>query len=140
MTYIPSHLRQAVTERARYRCEYCQSLELITGGPMHIDHIIPQTQSGSTLFNNLALTCARCNLHKATRTHYKDPVSGLIVPLFNPRTQKWGRHFVWSEDGKRVLGRTQSGRATVIALNLNHPIIVMSRSIWVSLELHPPKD
>jgi hypothetical protein len=137
MTYIPSHLRQFVAERALHRCEYCHSPELITGGPLQIEHIIPQMVGGLTAADNLALACARCNLHKGTRLRYRDPVSRQIVSLFNPRNQKWNRHFTWSEDGFRILGRTRSGRATVIALNMNHPTIVMARSVWMSLGVHP---
>lgn len=140
MAYISSHLRQAIVERADHRCEYCHSLELVTGGPLHIEHVIPEVLGGRTTLDNLALACARCNLHKGTRTRYRDPVSGRLVPLFNPRTQKWSRHFNWSEDSTRVVGRTRSGRATIIALNMNHPTIVLSRSLWVSLEIHPPNN
>jgi hypothetical protein len=138
MAYVSSHLREAVAERAHRRCEYCQSPELITGGPFHVEHIIPQTVGGMTTWDNLALACARCNLHKGIRVRYQDPVSRRTVPLFNPRTQKWSRHFTWSEDGLRILGRTRSGRATVLALNMNHLTIVISRSVWVSLGIHPP--
>lgn len=137
MAYVPLTLRQAVAERARHRCEYCQSPERITGGPLHVEHVIPETSGGPTTLDNLALACARCNLHKGMRTHYRDPVSGRSVSLFNPRTQQWSRHFLWSRDGLRVEGRTQAGRATVTALNMNHPTIVMARSLWISLGLHP---
>jgi hypothetical protein len=106
---------------------------------MHVEHIVPQTRDGSTTIDNLALACARCNLHKATRIRHRDPVSGRVVPLFNPRSQAWPRHFAWSEEVTRILGRTQSGRATVAALNMNHPTIVRSRSIWVNLGFHPPR-
>ena len=140
MAYISSELRRTVAERAFHRCEYCHSLELVTGGPLQIEHVIPEIQGGGTTLDNLALACARCNLHKGIRTRYRDPVSGRIVSLFNPRTQKWSRHFTWSEDGTRVVGRTRSGRATIIALNMNHPTIVLSRNLWVNLGIHPPND
>ena len=140
MAYISTALRQQIAERARHRCEYCLSLELITGGPMHIEHIMPESQGGLSELYNLAYACARCNLHKATRTHFTDPVSKRRVPLFNPRQQKWTRHFEWSADGTRVIGRTRSGRATVVALQMNHPTIVMTRSVWVSFGGHPPVD
>ena len=138
MTYVSAILRQAVADRARDRCEYCRSPERITGGPLHVEHVIPETSGGPTTLDNLALACARCNLHKGRRTHHQDPVSGRRVSLFNPRTQKWPRHFRWKEDGVRVEGRTQTGRATVTALNMNHSTIVMARSLWVSLGVHPP--
>jgi len=50
------------------------------------------------------------------------------------------RHFAWSADGTLILGRTRTGRATVLALKLNDPSIVMSCSFWVSLGIHPPAD
>lgn len=105
---------------------------------MHVEHVMPEAFGGPTVLENLALSCARCNLHKSVRTHHNDPVSGRKVQLFNPRTQKWSRHFVWAEEGVRIEGRTQIGRATVNALNMNHPTIVMARSLWVSLGVHPP--
>lgn len=139
MAYIPSRWQKKVAERAKYRCEYCQSLELITGGPLHIEHIVPQSQGGESVLDNLAYSCARCNLYKATRTHYQDPVTTQQVPLFNPRTQHWKRHFIWSSDGVRIIGRTKIGRATVVALKMNHPTIVMARSVWVQTGFHPPR-
>jgi hypothetical protein len=138
VAYIPPTLRQAIAERARHRCEYCQSPERITGGPLHVEHVIPETVGGPTTLDNLALACARCNLHKGIRTHHWDPVSGRSVSLFNPRTQKWSRHFTWNAEGLRIEGRTQAGRATVNALHMNHPTIVLARSLWVGLGIHPP--
>ena len=138
MAHISDKLRREVAERAGYRCEYCHSQELVTGGPLHVDHILPEKLGGSTELNNLAFSCARCNLYKGTRTRFRDPVSGRFVLLFNPRRQKWTRHFGWSHDGARIVGRTRSGRATIIALNMNHATIVLSRSVWVSASIHPP--
>ena len=138
MAYIPSALRGRVVERAQHRCEYCQSPEAITGGPLHIEHIFPEALGGLATPDNLALSCARCNLHKGVRTHHRDPTGGRLVPLFNPRTQKWSRHFAWRGNGTHIQGRTQAGRATVNALNMNHPTIVQARSMWISLGIHPP--
>jgi hypothetical protein len=138
VAYVSATLRQVVTERARNRCEYCQSPERITGGPLHVEHVIPEMSGGPTTLDNLALACARCNLHKGIRTHHQDPVSSRNVSLFNPRSQKWSRHFLWREAGVRIEGRTQIGRATINALDMNHPTIVMARSLWVSLGMHPP--
>ena len=64
MAYIPPRLRRGVTERANNRCEYCQSQETITGGLMHVEHITPEIAGGPTTPENLALACARCNLHR----------------------------------------------------------------------------
>lgn len=139
MTTVSARLRRMVAERASFRCEYCQSLELVTGGPFHIEHIVPVVLGGATSEDNLAYSCARCNLHKGQRARSRDPVSGRIAPVFNPRTQVWARHFYWSTDGTRVMGRTRVGRATLVLLQTNHPTIVQTRSIWVQCGLHPPK-
>ena len=138
MAYVSVELRAQVAAKAKFHCEYCHSSERITSGPMHVEHIWPATKGGATTLENLAYACARCNLHKGMRTHYRDPVSQRLVSLFNPRLQKWSRHFTWSTDGARIVGRTRTGRATVFALNMNDTTIVMSRSFWISLGIHPP--
>jgi hypothetical protein len=86
------------------------------------------------------LACVSCNGHKGANTHAVDPESGEQVALFNPRRQRWCEHFAWSEEGITIIGLTASGRATVIALKLKHPLIVAARSIWVSAGLHPLKE
>lgn len=138
MAHISEQLRRQVAERADYRCEYCHSTELVTGGPFHVDHVRPETLGGATELDNLAYACARCNLHKGQRVRSRDPVSGQSVTLFNPRRQRWAIHFRWSVDGARVIGRTRAGRSTVIALQMNHLTIVRARSLWVGCGIHPP--
>ncbi len=137
---ISRALRQLVNVRAKSRCEYCQASEWLTGLSCEIDHIIPQAKGGPTMAANLCLACAACNGYKWANTHAIDPESGEKVALFNPRQQHWGEHFAWSEDGMTIIGLTTCGRATVIALKLNHPLAVSARSIWVSAGLHPPKE
>jgi len=139
MAYISERLRRLVAERANFRCEYCHSAELVTGGPLHVEHVRPETLGGATQTDNLAYACARCNLHKGQRVRALDPVSGQSTPLFNPRKQQWARHFSWSKDGTRIIGRTRAGRSTAITLKMNHPTIVRARSVWVSCGIHPPK-
>jgi hypothetical protein len=81
-----------------------------------------------------------CNGFKGAQTHGRDPLSGRRVRLFNPRRQRWSRHFAWSDDGIRIIGRTACGRATVLALQLNNPIAVLVRREWVGAGWHPPRD
>lgn len=140
MPYISVALRQQVANRAKHRCEYCQSAELVTSGPMHVEHIIPISQDGTTNIDNLAFACARCNLHKAARMYGKDPITEELVPLFHPRLHQWSEHFFWSHDKVRVEAHTSIGRVTVIVLNMNDLLIVMSRNLWVTLGVHPPMD
>jgi hypothetical protein len=134
---IPARVRRQVAERDGNRCCYCHSPELV-GVPMVIDHVIPQAAGGATSINNLALACYRCNEFKGARLAASDPDTGESVPLFNPCTQEWHRHFAWSEDGVQVRGVTAIGRATVEALRLNNDWLVRARRIWISAGLHPP--
>ena len=78
--------------------------------------------------------------HKGDSTQGVDPLTGESVLLFNPRTDRWSDHFVWSTDTTRIEGSTTVGRATVIALRLNHPIVVAARERWARVGWHPPAE
>lgn len=108
--------------------------------PLEIEHIIPQAAGGLTVRENLWLACHRCNEFKGDRTQAVDPLTGERVALFNPRTQRWREHFTWSPDGTLVVGLTPSGRATVVALQLNNLYVVEARRFWVEAGWHPPTD
>ncbi|MBI1930859.1 HNH endonuclease [Candidatus Poribacteria bacterium] len=45
MSQLPNPMIRRV--RARYRCEYCQSLERYVGEEFTIDHIIPRSRDGT---------------------------------------------------------------------------------------------
>jgi hypothetical protein len=107
---------------------------------LEIDHLNPKARGGTDAEANLWLACRMCNSFKRTQITARDPLSGRRVRLFNPRCQRWARHFQWSEDGTRILGRTACGRATVLALQLNHVMAVMVRREWVAAGWHPPED
>jgi hypothetical protein len=68
-----------------------------------------------------------------------DPVTGEMIPLYDPRTQDWLEHFKWSDDGVHIIGLTPVGRATVAALRLSDdPNALIVRSYWVAAGWHPP--
>jgi hypothetical protein len=138
--YVPKDLRERVAAQARHRCGYCLMAEAIVGTPMEIDHIIPQSLGGPTEESNLWLACSLCNDHKSNRITALDPLTGEVVRLFDPRRHVWHEHFAWADEGDRIVGLTPTGRATVIALNLNRPSLVKARRAWVSAGWHPPKD
>lgn len=140
MSRISSALRRRVRERARSYCEYCRSYMDYTGHDFTVDHIIPESQGGTSGFDNLCFCCFWCNNYKQARPRFRDPLTGREVHLFNPRTEDWAVHFRWSATFARVIGRTAVGRATIIALHLNRVSLVRSRRIWVRNELHPPAD
>jgi hypothetical protein len=107
---------------------------------MVLDHVIPLAAGGESTFDNLCLCCYRCNEFKGACSQARDPQTGSIVVLFNPCTQRWRDHFIWSEDGLRVLATSAFGRATVEALRLNDDRLVRARQIWKLVGLHPPLD
>ena len=124
---IPNAVRSRVREQARHRCGYCRSSQQYVLGLLEIDHIIPKARGGTDDEENLWLACRMCNGFKGTQTYARDPISGRRVRVFNPRRQRWSRHFMWSEDGTRLIGRTACGRVTVVALQLNHVMAVLVR-------------
>ena len=136
--------RELIRIRANYLCEYCHSPERISATRFTIDHIIPQSLGGDDNLNNLALACRRCNERRYNFVAGYDPVTQTIVPLFNPRKQRWGEHFSWSADGQTIIGTTPIGRATLSRFDLNDErysqfdSIRNTRSLWVLAGWHPP--
>lgn len=90
--------------------------------------------------DNLANACGGCNGCKYNKTHAPDPLTNDIVPLYNPRTQKWEEHFTWSKDFLHIIGITPIGRATEKALKLNRSGVVNLRRLFILEGIHPPKD
>lgn len=105
-----------------------------------IDHIIPEAAGGETVWGNLCVACHSCNEFKGAQMEAQDPLTDQCVPLFHPHQQHWHEHFCWSEDGSHIIGLTPPGRATVAALNMNHPLIVEARRRWARVGWHPPRD
>jgi hypothetical protein len=139
-THIPDALRRRVAEAARRQCGYCRTQEQLVGYLLHIDHIIPEAAGGPSSEDNLWLACCVCNTAKGARTHHVDPETHAEVRLFNPRAQGWADHFAWSGEGTEIQGLTPTGRATVVALQLNAPFRVHTRQRWAAVGWHPPRD
>jgi hypothetical protein len=62
------------------------------------------------------------------------------MPLYNPRTQPWREHFGRSVDGSLIDGRTPTGRVTIVALQLNRPMLVAARRRWMRAGWHPQEE
>jgi len=137
---VSKALRERIAAQARQRCGYCLTTERITGTPMEIDHIIPHSLGGSSGEDNLWLACSLCNEHKGNQMAAPDPMTDEVVRLYDPRRQAWHEHFAWSAEGDQIIGTTPCGRATVRALDMNRPLLVESRGIWIAAGWHPPKD
>ncbi len=144
MKKINDLLRKRVRRRADSLCEYCHSPEKISTTRFTIEHCLPHSLGGSDDFNNLALACSRCNQRRYDFLTGCDRETASIIPLFNPRQQSWGNHFIWSIDGTRIMGISPVGRATCDRLDVNdqrydgdHPITEV-RALWIGAGWHPP--
>src|SRR5262245_2235659 len=115
---MPRGLRQSVRERAEGRCEYCRFHENhLPFWPFHLEHVVVRQHGGTDNLANLAWDWPRCNALKGTNLSAMDPDSAEVVRLFHPRTDRWGEHFELR--GKRIVGVTPVGRATVWLLQMN---------------------
>jgi hypothetical protein len=136
--YIPIELRRLVRADAEARCGYGHTPEAYIGMPLEYDHLYPEALGGPTERENLWLACTRCNDFKGDRIEGRDPETGEVLPLFNPRTQRWAEHFAWSAVGTHIIGLTPLGCATAATLRLNNEFIVVTRQFWVAAGWWPP--
>ncbi|MEK6407734.1 MAG: HNH endonuclease signature motif containing protein [Acidobacteriota bacterium] len=138
--HVPADLRRAIRDQANEVCEYCRSQELFSPQRFSVEHIKPYSAGGQPTPDNLALSCQGCNGHKYTKQEAPDPVTGSVVELFHPRTQRWRDHFAWSADASLIVGLTPAGRATVEALRMNRLELVNLREVLYAAQKHPPAE
>jgi hypothetical protein len=133
---VPADLDRKVRRRAKDRCEYCRIHQSLQGATFHVEHIVPTRHGGETCLENLALACPSCNLQKSDRLLVLDSDSATHVRLYHPRLDDWAEHFCW--DGFAATGVTDIGRATVSALDFNHPRRLRIREAESRFGLFPP--
>jgi len=133
-------LKRLTADRAHGYCEYCRSQVHYATEFFSTEHIEPQSAGGKTELDNLALACQGCNGHKSAKTKAIDPVTKQLVPMFHPRRQKWREHFHWNDDCTLIVGITETGRATIAALQLNRDCLINLRRALYALGKHPPRE
>lgn len=139
MARISQRLYRLVAARARSCCEYCHLPQDAGVMDLTIDHVIPQAEQGESDESNLALACLWCNSRKWTQTKAADPKTGRLVSLFHPRQHNWSDHFRWSaDDPTRLEGITPTGRATIVALQMNSRRAMQIRRWLMVVGRHPP--
>jgi hypothetical protein len=89
------------------------------------DHIVPVQHGGETDESNLALACMRCNRYKGPNVGSIDPLTGKLVPFFNPRIHTWEDHFELK--GAEIRPLTPEARVTVKIFRLNDEDRVVER-------------
>jgi len=55
--------RRALFARDGWRCQYCGS----NGGKLTLDHVVPRSRGGDSIWENVVTSCAPCNLRKGDR-------------------------------------------------------------------------
>jgi hypothetical protein len=56
--------RRALFARDGWRCAYCGT----TNGRLTLDHVVPRSKGGESIWENVVTACAPCNLRKGDRT------------------------------------------------------------------------
>jgi 5-methylcytosine-specific restriction endonuclease McrA len=56
--------RRALFARDSWRCVYCGT----TAGRLTLDHVIPRSRGGESVWENVVTACAPCNHQKGNRT------------------------------------------------------------------------
>lgn len=135
---MPHRLYPQIADRAGHRCEYCRAPEAHQTMELEVEHIRPRAHGGDDDPDNLALACASCNRRKSQATRANDPVTGLMVLLFNPRRDVWTEHFMFNAETREIVGRTPTGRATAIRLDLNRTQLIVARLLWSASGWLPP--
>ncbi|MBX9792353.1 MAG: HNH endonuclease [Pirellulales bacterium] len=110
-------MRDKVVHRANGRCEYCRLPQAILSVRFHVEHVVPRIHGGTDSLENLALACPRCNCYKGPNLTSRDPLTGNVTRLFDPRRQNWQDHFRSIDDN--LVGITDVGHATIHLLRMN---------------------
>jgi hypothetical protein len=120
---VPPRQYRAVAERTNHQCEYCLAPEEFFNSPFEVEHLVPRARGGGHDLANLALACRNCNGAKLARLQLRDPQTDSSVRIFNPRLDRWSKHFIFglTDRGVEIGGKTASGRATAQHLNMISP-------------------
>ncbi len=80
---IPLNLRRRIIERDGYYCVYCD--EDLRDAEIHMDHVIPESKGGPTTYDNLQVTCRKCNLAKGvlTESEFMDRLRTRAINILN---------------------------------------------------------
>ena len=83
--------RRALFARDGWRCVYCGT----SGGRLTLDHVVPRSKGGESIWENVVTACAPCNLRKGDRsleqvgmelhTLPRPPAPALFIRLAAPR-------------------------------------------------------
>jgi 5-methylcytosine-specific restriction endonuclease McrA len=105
--------RRNVLERDGHACQYCG--RRLDASRLTLDHVIPKSQGGQTIWENVVAACTRCNDRKGDHA----PEQADMRLLNAPRRPRWvtglglRRGFVRKESWRRFLAGTPGGGVIV---------------------------
>jgi 5-methylcytosine-specific restriction endonuclease McrA len=83
--------RRALFARDSWQCQYCGS----DSGKLTLDHVVPRSRGGESIWENVVTSCAPCNLRKGNRcpdevgmrlrVQPRPPAPALFVTLSAPK-------------------------------------------------------
>ena len=87
--------RKALFARDGFRCQYCG-----TSGKLTLDHVVPRSRGGRSVWENIVASCAPCNLRKGDRLPHevamhphekpRPPAPSLFITLSAPAvSERW---------------------------------------------------
>jgi 5-methylcytosine-specific restriction endonuclease McrA len=101
---VPRTLQRKISRRALFardgwRCMYCGT----TGGRLTLDHVVPRSRGGDSVWENVVTSCAPCNLRKGNRLLHevqmelphppRPPAPVLFIRLATPKIpQRWEQY------------------------------------------------
>jgi 5-methylcytosine-specific restriction endonuclease McrA len=102
---VPRTLQRKISRRALFardgwRCAYCGS----SGGRLTLDHVVPRSRGGDSVWENVVTSCAPCNMRKGNRlpdevkmtlrTPPRAPAPVLFIHLATPRIPQGWRPYL----------------------------------------------
>lgn len=93
--------RLNVLVRDGFRCQYCGTKK--DSKSMNYDHVVPRSQGGRTVWENIVSSCYPCNSRKANRTPEQagmvllsKPYKPKTLPLVGVRIDSSTAHPIWA--------------------------------------------
>ncbi len=100
---VPRSVRRKISRRVlfardEWRCQYCGTV-----GKLTLDHVVPRSRGGDSVWENVVASCAPCNMRKGDRlpeevqmrprTPPRPPTPALFVTLAAPRIpDRWEQY------------------------------------------------
>jgi 5-methylcytosine-specific restriction endonuclease McrA len=75
--------RRNIFERDQHTCQYCN--QRFERAQLTLDHVTPRSRGGKTTWDNVVVSCMRCNTRKGDRT----PQEARMFPIRPPAKPHW---------------------------------------------------